>query len=86
VSQPKGIWEFYALVDEIEKALIDADESTWAERLSRAIAGGSTSGETLTTVGLELVALINSDAPRRASIEVEVVEADHFVSAALGPR
>lgn len=82
-TAPKDIWEFYALIDDIEASLEANGQGDWAKRLNTTVRGGSTSGEILTYLGVDLDALVASGVPQRLRLCPDVSLACNFVYEAL---
>ena len=83
---PKDIWEFYDLLDAIEARLVEAGESSWAERIRTSVRGGSTSGEILTDIAVDLSDVLAAGVPSRIGIQSSVQVATAFIESAMSRK
>jgi hypothetical protein len=75
--------EFYSFIEAIAERLDAADQQHWAERIRSAVASGSTSGEILGNLGLELTELRASEVSAEAGVRADVVVALDVIDDAL---
>ena len=81
-----GVWFIFDDIIKIEDALRDCGEPDAALVLQRAVDEGSTSGEILTALAVELQRLQSDGTIERCGLQFEASAALNFIDAVLHPR